>query len=103
MGWKNNVIKEGGEEMIKSLVKISNMVDKQKTIPLEWEKMGIKTVHKTGERYHMSNKRGLFLTNNVSKVYERIVKGRNQNNFNEGITEWQTGGVTNRCGVDNVM
>jgi hypothetical protein len=21
----------------------------------------------------------------------------------EGITEWQTGGVTNRCGVDNVM
>ena len=71
--WKNNMMKEGGEEMIKSLVKISNQVDKQKTIPLEWQRMAIKTVHKKGDSQLMSNKRGLFFTNNVSKVYERIV------------------------------
>ena len=101
--WKNNMIKEGGEEMITSLVKISNLVDKQKKIPVEWQRMAIKTVHKKGDCQLMSNKRGLFLTNNVSKVYERVVKSRNQEKFNQGITEWQTGGITNRSGVDNVM
>ena len=47
--------------------------------------------------------RGLFLTNNISKVYEKIVKNRNAENFKEEISEWQTGGVVNRATVDNVI
>ena len=47
----------------------------------------------------MSNKRGLFLTNNVSKVNERVVKGRNDEKFREGRTEWQTGGIKNRSAI----
>ena len=101
--WKNDIIKEGGEEMISSITNIVNAVDSQRVIPHEWQRMQIKATHKAGPRYQMSNKRGLFLTNNVSKVYERVVKERNKENFINGITEWQTGGVNNRAPVDNVM
>ena len=45
--WKNNIIKAGGDEMIRSLTKITNQVDKQKIIPNEWENMEIKSIHKT--------------------------------------------------------
>ena len=101
--WKNNIIIAGGDEMIRSLTSITNQVDKQKIIPKEWENMEIKAIHKAGPKYRMENKRGLFLTNNVSKVYEKIVKNRNAENFKEEISEWQTGGVANRATVDNVM
>ena len=89
--------------MITSLTKITNMVDSQRVIPNEWQKMEIKTTHKAGAKYNMSNKRGLFLTNNISKIYERVIKERNQDSFTESITVWQTGGVRQRAGVDNVM
>ena len=65
--------------------------------------MEIKAVHKKGLKSEMSNKRGLFLTNNVSKVYERVVKNRNDERFREGITEWATGGIQNRAAIDNVL
>ena len=35
--WKNDIIKNGGEEMIRSIVNITNEVDKQREIPKEWE------------------------------------------------------------------
>ena len=101
--WKNNIIKAGGDEMVRSLTKITNQVDKQKVIPNEWENMEIKSIHKKGMKYRMENKRGLFLTNNVSKIYEKVVKNRNAGRFNEEISEWQNGGVCERATVDNVM
>ena len=51
----------------------------------------------------MTNKRGLFLTNNVSKIYERVVKERNNERFLDGLSEWATGGIKKRSPVDNVM
>ena len=101
--WKNNIIKGGGREMSESILKICNQVDKQGKIPREWEKMTIIATHKKGKKELMSNKRGLFITDNVSKVYERIIKNRNDEKFREGITEWNTGGIKNRSTVDNIM
>ena len=43
------------------------------------------------------------MTNNVSKVYERIVKTRNEDDFKRGITPWATGGVKERSTVDNKL
>ena len=101
--WKNDVIKEGGNEMAESLVKIMNKVDQQKLIPQEWQIMEIKAIPKTGIQSQMGNKRGLFLTNNVSKVYETVVKNRNDEEFREGITVWHAGGIKERAGIDIVM
>ena len=101
--WKNNIIIEGGDEMMKSITKICNQIDSQKQIPNEWERMEILATHKKGDKELMKNKRGLFLTNNVSKVYERIVKERNDEQFRKGITKWNLGGIKNRSTIDSIM
>ena len=77
---------EGGDEMIESLKQIFNKVDEQQTIPEDWHDLQIKAIHKKGDKMVMGNKRGLFLTNNVSKVYERVVKERNNVNFRNGMS-----------------
>ena len=101
--WNNKIIKEGGEEILKSLKKIIEKVDEQREIPEEWQEMEIKVTHKKGDKTRMSNKRGLFLTNNISKVYERIVKERNSENYTAGISEWSNGGLKRRAAIDNIM
>ena len=101
--WRNSLILEGGEEMNTSLKNIVNQVDSQENIPDEWEKMEILANNKKGNKMLMNNKRGLFLTNNISKVYERVVKRRNDENFRKCITEWQTGGLKDRAPIDNTF
>ena len=101
--WSNLDIKEGGEEMISSLHKIFRKMESEMDIASEWESMDIKPIHKKGLRSQMNNKRGIFLTNNIGKVFEKIIKERNSYQFNEKITEWANGGVKGRAGLDNVM
>ena len=63
--------------------------------------MKIKCIHKKGSKKKMKNKRGLFITNIVSKVYERIIKQRNKGCMK--LSPLQTGGVKDRATIDNLM
>ena len=45
-GWKNEMIKEGGEEMERSLMKIFNKTMDELEIPKEWENMIVKSIYK---------------------------------------------------------
>ena len=99
--WRNEYIKGGGGEMEKSLKKIVMYIDKTFEVPDEWEQMKIKSTHKKGLKTKMKNKRGLFITNLISKVYERVVKKRNEKCFK--LSPMQTGGIRNRSTIDNVM
>ena len=49
----------------------------------------------------MNNKRGLFITEIVSKVYERVIKNRNNETILNYMSNLQTGGVKGRATVDN--
>ena len=60
--------------MISSISKIVSIIDSYQTIPTEWNKMKIKSIHKKGPKNKMKNKRGLFIKNIISKIYERIIK-----------------------------
>ena len=100
-GWKNEYIKEGGIEMEKSILKIASIVDDLQLTPDEWDVLKIKSVHKKGEKTKMKNKRGLFMTNLVSKVYEKMIKVRNKDKAT--FSENQTGGVEGLGTIDNVM
>ena len=101
--WSNKLIVNGGDEIRNSIHKIFNQVDKQGNIPTEWKQMAIRVIHKKGDITSMSNKRGLFLTSNISKLYERVKKNRNDVRFRNDISEWQTGGIKGRSPVDNVF
>ena len=99
--WSNEIIKRGGDEMFKSIKKIIGAIDGNLCVPVEWNKMAIRTIDKKGSKLLMTNKRGLFLTNIISKVYERTIKKRNQDKVKEQSSPWQMGGVQKRSPTDN--
>ena len=99
--WSNEIIKRGGDEMFNSIKKIVDAIDKNLCVPMEWNKMAIRTIDKKGSKLLMPNKRGLFLTNIISKVYERTIKKRNQDSVKVCSSPWQMGGVQKRSPTDN--
>ena len=99
--WKNEYIKNSGKEMLKSINIIMKHVDKTLTTPSEWNKLDILSIHKKGPKPKMKNKRGLFITNLISKVYERIIKDRNKERSK--VSPMQTGGIKDKSTIDNVM
>ena len=51
----------------------------------------------------MTNKRGLFLTNVISKLFEKMIRARNRKGMKKGISEMQNGGKEGRSVIDNLM
>ena len=101
--WKNEMIICGGEEMSKSIVKVFNNIQKEKKTPAEWEEMRIKSIHKKGSRHHVENRRGLFITNILSKLYERVLRERNMETTLENMSPYQCGGIKHRSITDHVF
>ena len=96
-GWNNEIMKEGGDEMEKSVELMINGILSEEIIPNEWNSMLIRSNHKKGEKM-MKNKRGLFLTNVVSKVFEKAVE------IEMGVLtfdQFQAGGTKERSPIDN--
>ena len=102
-GWNNEVIMNGGEEMVKSLHKIFNKMEKERVVPEQWNQVIIKAISKPGSVLLMDNKRGLFITDVISKMYERIIKNRNQNKVRQYVSPLQTGGTKGKTTVDHVI
>lgn len=89
-GWNNEIILNGGEEMELSLQKIFHKIEEQRIVPAQWNQVIVKTVNKPGSVLLMENKRGLFITDVISKLYEKIlIKNRNQ----EKIQEYRQSGL----------
>ena len=98
-GWNNEMMINGGKEMIKSLTKMVNIVMCKYEVPIPWLHMIIKSIHKIGEKADLKNKRGLFLTNVVSKMFEIILEEISTIYFDM----LQNGGKKKRGTVDNWM
>ena len=69
----NEMILEGGEEMVNSITYMFREISVTQQIPNQWKTMRIKSIHKKGSKLLMDNKRGLFLTNILSKLYEKVL------------------------------
>ncbi len=102
-GWNNEIVLEGGNEMVESLLYLFRRMETERFTPRQWHEVVIKTVPKpgSGSILLMDNKRGLFLTEIVSKVYERVLKNRNALRIRGYISDLQTGGVKHRSTCDN--
>lgn len=83
--------------MIKSLTKMFNLIREKEEIPTQWQKMNIKSIHKKGSKEDLNNKRGLFLTNIISKTFEKLLDKK----CNVKYDELQHGGCKGRSTVDN--
>ena len=102
-GWNNEVILNGGEEMIKSLKKIFNEIETLRMVPEQWNEVIVKAINKPGSVLEMENKRGLFLTDVISKLYEKILKNRNQEPIQQYISPNQAGGAKGKTTIDHIM
>ena len=103
-GWSNNILKNSGSDVIQSLNIMLNEIDKQKIIPNEWIELIIKSIYKNkGKRCDMENRRGLFITSIISKLYEKIKLNKNEDKLNKSISKYQCGGTKGKSTVDHIM
>ena len=103
LGWKAEWIKEGGEEIVKSLYILFNRIKTENQMPKQWQLTTVKSIHKGGVKENIQeNQRGIFLVNTVSKIYESALKIQNENK-NENMSQMQTAGRKQRSAVDNLI
>ena len=73
---------------------------KEIEIPEEWEKVTVKSIYKNkGKRDEMKNRRGIFLTNILSKAMEKAMMIRIEKQIDLG--RYQNGGRKERSPKDN--
>ncbi len=94
--WNNEIVIEGGDEMEISVEKMAIEILKEEETPKQWNKMSINSIHKKGPKEKLPNKRGLFLTNIMSKLFEKIVKST----MNVKNDQNQLGGEEKRGTID---
>ena len=101
--WKNEWILEGGQEMVVSLWKLFNKIQESKKIPLQWNHITIKSIHKKGAKDDLDNKRGIFLVNVIYKTFERVLLERNKVKLENSMSQFQCGGRSGMSTSDNIM
>ena len=98
-GWQNEMILEGGTEMNYSILHMFNQILEDQKIPSQWKEMTIKSIHKKGSKLLMENRRGLFLTNILSKLFERVLENVTREQIQ--MSQYQSGGQRKRGTCDN--
>ena len=103
-GWSNKIVLNGGDDIIKSLQIILDEIDKKEQIPNEWIELIIKSISKgMGINTEVEKRRGLFITNIISKIYEKIKMNKNKEKLDISITKYQCGGKKGRSTIDHIM
>ena len=98
LGWRAEWLKEGGEEIVKSLSILFNRIEREQRTLMQWRQTTIKSIYKGGNKANISeSQRGIFLVNIISKVYELVkmqVAGRKERSAMDNLTIMNT--IANR-------
>ena len=103
LGWRAEWLKEGGEEIVKSLSILFNRIEREQRTLIQWRQTTIKSIYKGGNKANISeSQRGIFLINIISKVYELVKITQNEKN-NSKMSEMQAAGRKERSAMDNLI
>ena len=102
-GWYSELVTETGDEMAECLHTLMNRMEKERIVPEPWNIVKVKTIGKIGSILDMNNKRGLFIAEILSKVYEIVLKNRNDEKIRSYLSDFQIGGVKLRAPVDCII
>ena len=81
LGWRAEWLKEGGEEIVKSLSILFNRIEREQRTLIQWRQTTIKSIYKGGSKADMSeSQRDIFLVNIISNVYELVKITQNEKN-----------------------
>ena len=103
-GISNKIVKHGGKDFAESARLLFNQIDKESIGSVQWEDMIINSICKGKKiKKSMENRRGLFLTNVKSKLFDKAKLQRQRNIIESGISPFQNGGIQDRSRGDNRM
>ena len=98
----NEVFKEANEQVINCITQVMNNIAQNKDIPDQWQEGSLIRLYKgKGKKGKCSNERGITLSSNVGKVFERIMNERMKGEIK--ITENQAGGQKGKSTTDHIM
>ena len=88
---------EGGDYLDKEILEALNEVKSEQETPNQWNNVGVTTIFKNkGSQKDLVNQRGIFLTQIISKLFERLVSGRVKGTT-EKMNPLQAGGKDGRA------
>ena len=97
----NRIFTEANHKTKCTYLKILNVITKERKIPNEWQEGEILRLYKgKGKKGMCNNERGITLSSNIGKVYERLVNNRIANRIN--ITEAQAGGRKGKSTANHI-
>ena len=97
----NEIFIEANETSIAKYTEIINKIHKAQTIPKQWQHGEIITIYKgKGTKGKCSSERGITLSSNFGKLYERIINNRAKQLIT--ITEAQAGGIKGKSTSDHI-
>ena len=102
-GWCYEMVIHAGKDLEESIKMMIRQMMKTKTVAEEWNKMCIQPKDKKSGWLEMTEKRGLFLTNILSKCVEKIMFKRREDTLIDELSPYQNGGVTERGIQDNLF
>ena len=105
-GISNEFYKEGGEKIEEGLLDLSESIDEEEEVPIEWNKVQVKLAFKHGkkEKQDIKNYRPVAVANTISNIFCGIIKDKMTTLIEEEelISEEQNGFRKNRRGTENV-
>ena len=94
---------KAGSGVVDSILSLCNRIKESKDIPEQWEFVRIVTIYKQkGSKRELKFYRGIFLAIVISKIFEKLVKNRIEDNLRR-INLLQAGSRQNRGPPDNVF
>ena len=98
----NEILIEATPRTKKAILDAFNKINQNMNIPRAWTEGNIKTIYKgKGHKGMCSNQRGITLSSNMGKIYERLINNRVKQVLE--ITEAQAGGKRGASTADHLM
>ena len=92
-----DVFREAGPALVQNITVLLNTIKSTRSVPVEWLDLIIVTIFKNkGSRKLLEYYRGIFLSNIICKIFEKLIKRRVKHNLKR-VNIRQTGSRTN-CG-----
>ncbi|XP_066908729.1 LINE-1 reverse transcriptase homolog [Halyomorpha halys] len=87
----NEILKVGGNILIKEQTEFFNLILEQEAIPKQWKTAKIILLYKKGNKYDIENYRPISLCLTMSKVFTSVLKQRLTKRIMECVDEEQAG------------
>ena len=99
----NEIYKHAGEGLVREMTRVINWIKNNASTPEEWNKVVVATLFKNkGSKKILVNFRGIFLTVSFSKIFEKLIKTRHEDNF-KNVSTNQNGATNGKSPADNVF